>query len=246
MLARFSMRRSPGASTYQPVHALVLPCASMAIRDDLQRRLLLVGALIIGAGLVAASDTLHERMADVFAWTERLIERAPAAGIAAFLLLAMLSAMVAFFSSAVLAPLAIYAWGEGWTLTLLWLGWLLGGIASFCIGRFFGRSVAATILGEERIAGWQERLGDRARFVHVLLFQAAVPSEIPGYVLGILRYRFSLYLAALAVTELPYAIATVYFGSSFLAGDSFVFLLAGCGLIVATVVAFRLHRRYFG
>ncbi|MDH4109109.1 MAG: VTT domain-containing protein [Gammaproteobacteria bacterium] len=218
----------------------------MAIRDALQRRFLVVGALIILVGLVAASDTLHDRSAEIIVWTKALVERAPVAGLAAFVLLAMLSAMVAFFSSALLAPIAIYAWGEGWTLALLWFGWLLGGILSFCIGRYFGRSVVATILGEDKIAGWQEQLGERARFPHILLFQAVVPSEIPGYVLGVLRYRFRIYLAALALTELPYAAATVYLGSSFLAGNGAVFMVAGCAVLLFAVVALRLHRRYYG
>jgi len=224
----------------------VLPSLPMVIRDSLQRRFLVIGGFIILLGLIAASETLHDRTAEIIVWTEALIERAPVAGLVVFLLLAMLSAMVAFFSSAVLAPVAIYAWGEGWTLVLLWLGWLFGGIASFCVGRYFGRSVAATILGEDKISDWQEALGERTRFIHILIFQAAVPSEIPGYLLGVLRYRFRHYLAALALTELPYAVATVYLGASFLEGNSSVFLIAGVGLIIVTAAALRMHRQYFG
>jgi uncharacterized membrane protein YdjX (TVP38/TMEM64 family) len=44
----------------------------------------------------------------------------------------------------------------------------------------------------------------------------AMPSEVPGHLLGLLRYRFALYLVALGVTEAPYAAATVYLGESFL------------------------------
>jgi uncharacterized membrane protein YdjX (TVP38/TMEM64 family) len=82
-------------------------------------------------------------------------------------------------------------------------------------------------------------LGTRARFAHILLFQAAVPSEIPGYVLGILRYSFPLYLAALAITELPYAIATVYLGESFLEGEGTVFILLGFAVIVLGMFLFQ-------
>ena len=39
----------------------------------------------------------------------------------------------------------------------------------------------------------------KATFPLVLLFQLAVPSEIPGYVLGALRYHFGKYLAARAI-----------------------------------------------
>jgi uncharacterized membrane protein YdjX (TVP38/TMEM64 family) len=218
----------------------------MSFRDYLQRHIVIVGVLIVVAGLVAASDTLHDRTADIIVWFEGAIAQAPVLGMVLFVLLAMVSAMVAFFSSAIFSPIAIYAWGKAGTFVLLWLGWLLGGILSFCIGRFLGRSVVGMIIDEQKIAGWERELGARSRFIHILMFQAAVPSEIPGYILGILRYRFLLYLAALAITELPYAIATVYLGESFLQGESTVFILLGFAVIVLGIFLIRGIRKFIG
>jgi uncharacterized membrane protein YdjX (TVP38/TMEM64 family) len=99
------------------------------------------------------------------------------------------------------------------------------------------------LVGEEKLASWQRQLQGRTKFIHILLFQAAVPSEIPGYVLGILRYKFPLYLVALAITEMPYAIAAVYLGESFLEGRSMVFVLVGAGAIVLSAVGFKTFRR---
>ncbi len=218
----------------------------MAVRRNLQRHLLIAGLLIVVAGLIAASDTLHARTESIIFWTENLIAQAPLLGMLVFLLLAMMSAMVAFFSSALLAPIAIYAWGKAGCFALLWGGWFLGGIVSYCIGRFLGRSVASGIIGDERIATWENQVSERTRFIHVLFFQAVVPSEIPGYVLGILRYRFLLYLAALGITELPYAIATVYLGESFLRGEGAVFILVGIGTITLAAFVVQIHRRLRG
>jgi uncharacterized membrane protein YdjX (TVP38/TMEM64 family) len=215
----------------------------MALRQNLQRRFLVVGTLIMVAGLVAASDSLREETEAIIFWTEGMISEAPLLGMLAFVLLSMLSAMVAFFSSALLAPIAVYAWGKAGCLALLWCGWFLGGVASYCIGRFFGRSVASIIIGEEKIANWEGQVGERTKFIHILLFQAVVPSEIPGYVLGILRYRFLFYLTALGITEIPYAIATVYLGESFLQGESTVFILVGVGIIVLAAFLLQIHRR---
>jgi len=215
----------------------------MSIRDRLQRHTLIIGSIIIIAGLFAASDTLHDKSEQIIVWTEAAISEAPLLGMLLFVLLAMLSAIVAFFSSALLAPIAVYAWGKAVCLVLLWLGWLLGGIVSFCIGRFLGRSVAAMLIGEEKLAGWEQQVSENTRFIHVLLFQAAVPSEIPGYVLGILRYRFLLYLTALAITELPYAIAVVYLGESFLEGEATVFVMLGVGVILLGAFLLQIFKR---
>ena len=215
----------------------------MAIRRNLQRHFILVGLFIVVAGLIAASDTLHDKTEAIVFWTENLITQAPLLGMLVFLLLAMLSAMVAFFSSALLAPVAVYAWGKAGCFALLWCGWLLGGIVSYCIGRFLGRSAVSLIIGDEKIAAWQNQVHQHTRFIHVLFFQAVVPSEIPGYVLGMLRYRFLLYLAALGITELPYALATVYLGESFLRGEGTIFILVGIGAITLAACVVQIHRR---
>ena len=215
----------------------------MTVRHSLQRRIVIVGTFIILAGLFTASDTLHDKTAEIIVWTEGAISHAPILGMVVFVVLAMLSAMVAFFSSAVFAPIAVYAWGKAGCLALLWLGWFLGGILSYGIGRFFGRTAVGMLIDEEKLAGWERELSERSRFIHVLLFQAAVPSEIPGYVLGILRYRFVFYLTALAITELPYAIAAVYLGESFLKGESTLFILLGVVVIVLGVFSFHIFKK---
>jgi len=215
----------------------------MTVSHSLQRRIVIVGTFIIIAGLFTASDTLHDKSEEIIVWTEGVISQAPLLGMAVFVILAMLSAMVAFFSSAVFAPVAVYAWGKAGCLALLWFGWLLGGMLSFGIGRFFGRTAVGMLIDDEKLAGWEREFSERSRFIHVLLFQAAVPSEIPGYVLGILRYRFVLYLAALAITELPYAIAAVYLGESFLKGDSTLFILLGVAVILSGVFLLYIFRK---
>ena len=216
---------------------------TMVVHRNMQRNIIVVGLAILAAGLIAASDALHDGTGEIIAWMQGTISQAPLLGIVGFVLLAMISAMIAFFSSAVLAPVAILAWGKPATLALLWLGWLLGGIASFCIGRFLGRSVAATLIGETKIAAWEGFVNQRTRLLHILLFQAAVPSEIPGYLLGILHYRFLLYLIALAITELPYAIAVVYLGDSFLEGESSILMVAGGAAVLLGTLIYLLAGR---
>ena len=215
----------------------------MAIRRNLQRHLLALAILILVVGMVVASDSLYARTQEIIVWTEGLIFRAPLLGMLTFILLAMLSAMLAFFSSALLAPIAIYAWGEAVCFALLWVGWCLGGVVPYSVGRFLGRSAVSTIIGEETVNNWQNFVDERMKFVHVLGFQAVVPSEIPGYLLGILHYPFLLYLLALGITEIPYAIAVVYLGEAFLVGRSIVFVLVGAGLIALAAFLFRIYRR---
>lgn len=215
----------------------------MKIRDAFNRHILLLGMLIIIAGLVAGTETLLDKSHEIIKLAESAITGYPVLGKLLFVLLAMVSAMLAFFSSAILTPIGVYAWGPVNTFILLWIGWLLGGMTAFLVGRYLGRSAVSILLGESRLSSWETQMGRHTKFIHILLFQAAVPSEIPGYVLGILRYRFVLYLAALAITELPYALGTVYLGESFLKGESVLLVGIGAGIILLSVIAFQVLRR---
>lgn len=211
----------------------------MKIRDAFKRHLLLLGLLIMVAGLIAGSEILLDKSHEIIMLAEPVIAGYPLLGRLLFILLAVGSAMLAFFSSAILTPIGIYAWGTVETFVLLWIGWLIGGMVSFLVGRYLGRSVVSLLLGESRLSTWETQVGRHTKFIHILLFQAAVPSEIPGYVLGILRYRFSFYLAALAITELPYALGAVILGESFLKGDSLMFFAIGAGTILLSIIAYQ-------
>lgn len=208
-----------------------------------KRRILVFSGIIVVAGLIAASDVLYAKSEEIIALVERVISQSPLLGMLLFIFLAMASAMLYFFSSAILVPVGVYAWGTTVCFMLLWIGWLLGGVCAFGIGLYLGRSMVSKLIGETRVADFEQRLSQRTRFIHILLFQAAVPSEIPGYLLGILRYRFLLYVAALAIVELPYAIGTVYLGASFLRRETGLVLVLGMGGILITVLAYQLFRR---
>jgi len=201
--------------------------------------MLLLGMLIMVAGLIAGTESLLDKSHEIIMLAESAITGYPLLGRLLFILLAVGAAMLAFFSSAILTPIGVYAWGAAETFVLLWIGWLIGGMVSFMVGRYLGRSVVSSLLGESRLSTWEAQVGRHTKFIHILLFQAAVPSEIPGYVLGILRYRFSFYLAALALTELPYALGAVILGESFLKGESLMFFVIGAGTILLSLIAYQ-------
>lgn len=184
-------------------------------------------ALVLAAGAITASDPVHAAVGPVVGWAQDLIGRNPTLGVVVFVGLSALSAMVAFLSSGLLAPVAVVAWGKAGTFVLLWLGWLLGGVFTYAVGRYLGRSVAGAIVGDETLARAEVFVRDRTHVLHVLVFQLAMPSEILGYVLGVLRYRFAVYVGVLAVSEIPFALAVVYLGASFLEGRATTFVVIG-------------------
>jgi uncharacterized membrane protein YdjX (TVP38/TMEM64 family) len=202
-------------------------------------------ALVLAAlSLVALSDALHQALLELFAIVEQAVRARPVVGVIFFIVGAALSALLAFFSSALLVPIAIQTWGKPTSMLLLWIGWTAGGIVAYSIGRHLGRPMVRWLTSEEALDRFTSRISSRTPFGLVLLFQVALPSEVPGYALGLLGYPLAKYLLALGLTELPFSVGTVYLGATFL--DRNVNMLVGIGLagaLLSTWAVYVLQKR---
>lgn len=204
---------------------------------------LLVAALVA----LAVSPAVHAALLRAFESARLLIQGHPVGGAIAFLLLAAVSAMLAFFSSSVLVAPAVYAWGPLPTVALLWLGWFLGGVASYSLARWLGRPALRYLLRGRSLDALEARVGPATPFGAVLLLQLALPSEIPGALLGIVRHPLRRYLAALALAELPWAAGTVLLGESFVERRIGPLLVFGALAVLASfLVARQVRRRLAG
>lgn len=210
------------------------------------KRTLVALAGLVLAVLVIRSSELHAAINAVFVAAQGVIVDHTYRGMLLFVVLSALSAMVAFFSSAVLVPIGVYAWGAATTCLLLWLGWLLGGAAAYSAGRYLGGKVVVWLIHEDQMRRYEKRVSARAPFAAILLFQMALPSEVPGYVVGVLRYPFLRYLAALALAELPFAAGAVYLGESFIRGDYAGLVGFGLAMIALSLVAMSVWHRANG
>lgn len=208
----------------------------------LWRRVLVLGLLVGLVALAVTSDVLHGTLMGLLALTERAIAASPVAGAVCFVGFAALSGVLAFFSSAVVVPVAVHAWGPAPAALLLWLGWVLGGATTYAIGRYLGRPLVAR-LARRGLSRYERVITRDAPFGLVVLFQLAAPSELPGYLLGLVRYSFPRYLAVVAAAELPYAIGTVVLGDSFLERRLLPFILLGVLALGLSAWAYARLRR---
>lgn len=207
------------------------------------RRVLFLGLLVGLVAVVVTSDVVHGTLMNLLALTERAIAANPVVGALCFVAFAALSGALAFFSSAVVVPVAVHAWGPVPAALLLWLGWILGGATTYALGRYLGRPLVARV-ARGGLARYERVITRDAPFGLVALFQLAAPSEVPGYLLGLVRYSFPRFLAVVAAGELPYAIGTVILGDSFLERRLLPFVLLGALAVALSAWAYaRLRRR---
>jgi uncharacterized membrane protein YdjX (TVP38/TMEM64 family) len=208
------------------------------------RRVLLIAALVALLALVLLERSALEAIQGWAGTIERVAAAHPVGAIVLVLGFAALSAMLAFVSTAVIAPFLATTWGSPLAILLLWTGWLLGGMLAYAIGRTLGRPVIGRLASPTLLARYEEFVSQRAPFGLVLLFQLALPSEVPGYLLGLVRYPFPKFLLALALAELPYAVATVLLGSGVIQRRVAVVAAVGAAVVVLSAWTFHLlHRR---
>lgn len=201
------------------------------------RRIIALGLVLLAAAALTRVPGVHARIEASFAQIADLIIQHPAMGAVVFIAAAALSAMLVFFSAVLLVPLGIEAWGSLGCFLLLWLGWFLGGVVSYTIGRSLGRPAVQTLLRNRTSEELERRLPDARGFLGALSIQLVFPSDLGGYVFGLLRYPRASYFAALACAELPYALGTVYLGTAFME-RAWVPLLVG-GVLALSLLFWR-------
>lgn len=207
-----------------------------------RRAVLLLGSCAVLA-VLASSSVTHDTLLQMLGATRDVIERHPLLGPVTFVVIAAVSATLAFVSVAVVVPAAVFAWGAPVSIGLLWLGWILGGAATYAIGRYLGRRAVRWLTAERALLKLEGHLAADTPLWLITLLQLALPSEIPGYVLGLVRYPLGRYLIALAVAELPFTVATVYLGNNFVAGRSGPILAIGASIALGSVCAVSALRR---
>jgi uncharacterized membrane protein YdjX (TVP38/TMEM64 family) len=203
-------------------------------------RALAILALCIAVALLFSVDSLNAGLHRLLAAAEPAVVAHPVSGLLLFVALSALSAVIAFFSSALLVPVAVYTWGTLPTMALLWLGWWLGGAFTYAFGRVLRRPLIRFAGRGGHLDFYRRRIPADAGFAAVLLLQFALPSEIPGYLCGVMRVPFRTYALALALAELPYAMGTVLMGDSLL--QQRMGLLLSLGVLGAAASGYAVRR----
>ena len=208
----------------------------------------LLGALLVGLfAFVAFSEAGYAALLNALATVEGMAATHPRWAAALVVLFAAVAAMVAFLSTWLIVPFAVYTWGTAGALLLLWVGWLLGGVVSYAMGRFLGRPFVQWLGFAPLLARYEDRVSRRTPLTFVLLFQLALPSEVRGHLFGLVRYAFGRYLLTFGLAELPQGIATVLLGAGVVERRVTLVLVIGSALVLLSVWAsYALHQRLAG
>ncbi len=169
-------------------------------------------------------SAFQEVVTQTLSLSKAYIELYPILGIFIFLALAVVSAFFMFFSSIVIVPVAVFAWGELTTFLFLLLGWFIGAMIAYMVGKNFGRRVVEYFVSKKKIDEYGNLISKEMGFFDIVFLKLALPSEAPSFFLGIVRYPFLKYIVVVIISELPFAIWAVYLGEAFVDDNRILFL----------------------
>jgi uncharacterized membrane protein YdjX (TVP38/TMEM64 family) len=201
----------------------------------------------VGAGILVLVLLLHSAafkgmMDEATGWAESVMKSHPITGAVIFFLFSALSAMLAFTSSVVLVPPANLVWGKLVTFLLLLAGWVAGAMAAFGIGKL-ATPMLFRLGYREKLEKYQHFVSKRMKFWVVLVFCLAVPSEVPGYLFGGMKYPFWKFIAAITIAEAIYGLGIIVAGESLLEAEPAIVLLTiGVMAVIAVAAGFVLRR----
>jgi uncharacterized membrane protein YdjX (TVP38/TMEM64 family) len=175
-----------------------------------------VGAIALGAGLIAAVPDLRHAVSLVFQGDFgglRGFIRGLGLGGLALLLALMLAHALIFYPSEIVTATAGYVYGFLPGLGFVMLGWLASGLLSFVLGRILGRPLLRAALGRRftSLEGAIQRGGIPLLLAGRLI--PIVPFSILGYAAGAAHVRVWRFAWTTVVGFLPLTAAVAYLGS---------------------------------
>ena len=201
--------------------------------------------VVILALLVYSSFALQEKLISSLEEISIFIELNPVLGVFIFVIFSILSAILSFFSSIILVPIAIFVWGSTTTFLLLVGSWFIGAIGGYLIAKSLGRKIVSYFVNLKKLEHYEKIVSRDLSFISVLLLRFALPSELVSYILGILRYNFSKFILVILIPEIVFAIVAVYASEFFLEFRIFSFLgIALVGLIIVSVSGYLFRKKF--
>jgi len=204
----------------------------------LRNRLWIFSLLVVLALLIWSSVTLQGIFFDSVVAISFFTENHPFAGVMFFVFLTALSSLLSPFSSIPFVPFSVAIFGGFPTIVFLMLGWMTGAIISYFLGVTVDKAFLQNLTSVEKINYYKDKISAHSHFYTIMVFRLALPAEITGYSLGILRYNFGKYLLAVFLSEIPFAVLAVFSSQAFLEKNFIIF--SGLVLLTAGLVLYLL------
>jgi uncharacterized membrane protein YdjX (TVP38/TMEM64 family) len=149
------------------------------------------------------------------------------AGVAVYIVLNILDAVIAPGATLPLIPIAARAWGHIPAALVTTAGWTAGSLIAFSIARRWGTPLVKKLTSMERVKRLQPYVPKRP-FWSIVVLRVVMPMDVLSYVLGLFTdMSLASYAAATALGLIPSAFILAYIGKTPRAYDVIMFGIGG-------------------
>lgn len=163
-------------------------------------------------------------------------------GMIIYVLLMIVETVLAPLTALPIIAIAANIWGPILTALLSILGWAVGSLISFWIGREYGFPIVKHLISEKKIKKIESLIPERNIFLGVVLLRIAIPVDILSYVLGMFtRIKWRTYTLATIIGITPLAFLFAFIGKVPFVYQILAALIAG--IILILIVIYSITRK---
>jgi uncharacterized membrane protein YdjX (TVP38/TMEM64 family) len=118
-------------------------------------------------------------------------------GVFLYVFITAFATVVAPISAIPLLPVAVFLWGWFYAGILSVIGWTIGSVIAFIIGRKFGIKIVRKFVSLDKINYYESFIPKKDLFLGIILIRIFLPVDLLSYLLGIFS-KVSLRTYALA------------------------------------------------
>ena len=169
-------------------------------------RTILTAGFIFGAGLVL-SMYLKE---DVLEY----VLMHPVMGTVAFVALAALAVVFPSFTNIMFIPIGVATFGPFWAAVLCIVGWWLGSVAAFAIGRYYEAYLLSRFASFQNYMYIDKLVQDKNMFWKLIFLRMTFPVDVLSYALALFSKRVTHSMNAITtlIGIAPFAFVFTYAG----------------------------------
>jgi len=157
-----------------------------------------------------------------------------------YIIILIISTVIAPIDLAFLIPVATAAWGWFLTGLLSLLGWTLGTAIVFFLSRKYGIPLIKKLVPLEKLYKYEKIMPEKHIFAQIILLRLLIPIDFVSYAIGLFtKVRFLPFITATIIGFLPSAFILAYLG-----GLPFYFQLIGLAALIVISIIGLLSAKY--
>jgi uncharacterized membrane protein YdjX (TVP38/TMEM64 family) len=172
-----------------------------------------------------------------------LIEERTAAMLLFFLALQIFQVIVSVIPAQAVQIAAGYAYNFWIAYLVCVAGLVAGTVLTYFIAKLLGRDAMHLLFGEERIAGFVDKLNSKKAYIllFIIFLVPGIPKDIFAYAAGLSEMKALAFFLISLVARTPALMASILFGGMIRSGSRMGMIILGAAIVLLFLLGLKFH-----